>query len=41
VKTVVSFKDKTAVVTYDDAKVDIKRLTDATTNAGYPSAPKL
>jgi periplasmic mercuric ion binding protein len=41
VKTVVSFKDKTAVVTYDDAKVDIKRLTDATTNAGCPSAPKL
>jgi len=40
-KAVVSFKDKTAVVTYDDAKVDIKRLTDATTNAGYPSAPKL
>jgi mercuric ion binding protein len=39
-KAVVSFKDKTAVVTYDDARVDIKRLTDATTNAGYPSAPK-
>jgi periplasmic mercuric ion binding protein len=36
----VSFKDKTAVVTYDDAKVDVKGLTDATTNAGYPSAPK-
>lgn len=39
-KAVVSFKDKTAVVTYDDAKVDVKSLTDATTNAGYPSAPK-
>jgi periplasmic mercuric ion binding protein len=39
-KAVVSFKDKTAVVTYDDAKVDVRRLTDATTNAGYPSAPK-
>jgi periplasmic mercuric ion binding protein len=36
----VSFKDKTAVVTYDDAKVDVKGLTDATTNAGYPSAPR-
>jgi mercuric ion binding protein len=36
----VSFKDKTAIVTYDDAKVDVKSLTDATTNAGYPSAPK-
>jgi periplasmic mercuric ion binding protein len=40
-KAVVSFKDKTVVVTYDDAKVDVRRLTDATTNAGYPSAPKL
>jgi periplasmic mercuric ion binding protein len=39
-KAVVSFKDKTAVVTYDDAKVDVRGLTDATTNAGYPSAPK-
>jgi mercuric ion binding protein len=40
-KVAVSFKDKTAIVTYDDAKADVKRLTDATTNAGYPSAPKL
>jgi periplasmic mercuric ion binding protein len=39
-KAVISFKDKTAVVTYDDAKVDVKGLIDATTNAGYPSAPK-
>lgn len=39
-KAVVSFKDKTAVVTYDDAKADVKSLTAATTNAGYPSAPK-
>jgi mercuric ion binding protein len=39
-KAVVSFKDQTAVVTYDDAKVDVKSLIDATTNAGYPSAPK-
>ena len=39
-KAMVSFKNKTAVVTYDDAKVDVKSLTDATTNAGYPSAPK-
>jgi periplasmic mercuric ion binding protein len=37
---IVSFKDKTATVTYDDDKVDVKRLTDATTNAGYPSTPK-
>jgi periplasmic mercuric ion binding protein len=36
----VSYKDKTAIVTYDDSKVDVKALTAATTNAGYPSAPK-
>ena len=28
------------VPTYDDGKADVKSLTDATTNAGYPSAPK-
>ncbi|MBI2712905.1 MAG: mercury resistance system periplasmic binding protein MerP [Rhizobiales bacterium] len=39
-KAVVSYKDKTAVVTYDDSKADVKALTAATTNAGYPSAPK-
>ena len=39
-KAMVSFKDKTATVTYDDGKADVKSLTDATTNAGYPSAPK-
>jgi periplasmic mercuric ion binding protein len=36
----VSYKDKTAIVTYDDSKADVKALTAATTNAGYPSAPK-
>jgi len=39
-QAVVSYKDKTAVVTYDDAKTDVKMLITATTNAGYPSAPK-
>ena len=39
-KATVSFKDKTAIVTYDDGRVDVKSLTDATTNAGYPSTPK-
>jgi len=39
-KVVVSFADKTATVSYDDAKTDTKALTTATTNAGYPSAPK-
>jgi periplasmic mercuric ion binding protein len=36
----VSFKDKTATVTYDDSRTDITALTTATTKAGYPSAPK-
>jgi len=36
----VSYKDKTAMVTYDDTRTDVKALTAATTNAGYPSAPK-
>ena len=39
-KVVVSFKEKTAVVTYEDEKSDVTTLTTATTNAGYPSAPK-
>ena len=39
-RAVVSFKDKTAVVTYDDSQADVSALTNATTKAGYPSAPK-
>jgi mercuric ion binding protein len=39
-KVVVSYKDKTAIVTYDDVRTDVKALTEATTNAGYPSTPK-
>jgi mercuric ion binding protein len=37
-KVSVSYKDKTAVVTYDDTKADVAALTAATTKAGYPSA---
>jgi mercuric ion binding protein len=37
----VSYKDKTVVVIYDDSKIDLKALTAATTNAGYPSALKI
>jgi mercuric ion binding protein len=40
VNAIVSYKDKTAIVTYDDTKADVMSLTSATTNAGYPSAPK-
>jgi mercuric ion binding protein len=36
----VSYKDKTAIVTFDDAKTGVNALTTATTNAGYPSVPK-
>jgi mercuric ion binding protein len=39
-KVAVSYKDKTAIVTFDDAKTGMDALTTATTNAGYPSAPK-
>lgn len=37
---VVSAEDKSAVVTYDDSKAQVEALVKATTNAGYPSAPK-
>ena len=39
-RVAVSLQQKTATVTYDDAKTNVKALTAATTNAGYPSAPK-
>jgi mercuric ion binding protein len=39
-KVAVSYMDKTAIVTFDDAKTGVNALTAATTNAGYPSAPK-
>jgi mercuric ion binding protein len=35
-----SYKDKQAVVTYDDSKTSVDALTKATANAGYPSTPK-
>lgn len=36
----VSFEDKTATVTFDDAQASITDLTQATGDAGYPSHPK-
>jgi len=39
-KAIVSYEDKTAVVTFDDAKTAVPALISATTNAGYPSALK-
>ncbi len=39
-KVGVSYKERTATVVYDDTKADVNQLTSATTNVGYPSAPK-
>ena len=35
----VSFEEHRAIVVYDDATATIAALTDATTQAGYPSHP--
>ncbi|MBA3904796.1 MAG: mercuric transport protein periplasmic component [Rhodocyclaceae bacterium] len=37
---VVSYEKQEAVVTFDDAKVNVEALTKATANAGYPSSLK-
>jgi mercuric ion binding protein len=39
-RVTISLEDKTATVTYDDAKAAVPALIRATTDAGYPSAPK-
>ena len=39
-KATVSLKDKTAVVVYDDAMVDVGVLVQATSKAGFPSVLK-
>lgn len=39
-KVSVSFKEKTAVVVFDDVRAEVKDLTNATNSAGYPSKPK-
>lgn len=39
-KASVSFKDKTAVVIFDDAKASVEDLTSATAEAGFPSELK-
>jgi mercuric ion binding protein len=39
-KVAVSYKNKTAVVTFDDTRTDAAALIAATTNAGYPSTAK-
>ena len=39
-KTNVTFENREAVVTFDDGKTTIEKLTQATENAGYPSSLK-
>ena len=39
-KVAVTYEPKEAVVTFDDAKTSVAKLTEATANAGYPSALK-
>lgn len=37
---IVSFKDRTALVGFDDAKASVTDLTNAVTKAGFPSQVK-
>ncbi|ABE44156.1 mercury resistance system periplasmic binding protein MerP [Polaromonas sp. JS666] len=39
-KTDVSFDKREAVVTFDDAKTSVQKLTKSTEDAGYPSSVK-
>lgn len=39
-KVEVSYEQRSAVVTFDDAKTTVEALTKATENAGYPSSVK-
>lgn len=39
-KVDVGFEKREAVVTYDDAKTSVQKLTKATEDAGYPSNAK-
>ena len=39
-KTNVTFEPREAVVTFDNARTSVQKLTQATTNAGYPSSVK-
>ncbi|ONN67839.1 mercury resistance system periplasmic binding protein MerP [Herbaspirillum sp. VT-16-41] len=39
-KADVSFEKREAIVTFDDAKTSVQKLTKATEDAGYPSSVK-
>lgn len=36
----INYVNREVIVTYDDAKVNVEILTEATKNAGYPSSAK-
>ncbi|MBW2309213.1 MAG: heavy-metal-associated domain-containing protein [Deltaproteobacteria bacterium] len=38
-EAVVSFKEKTAVIRYDDQKVDVRQMTEAVRQAGFTVLP--
>jgi periplasmic mercuric ion binding protein len=40
-RAAVSFKDKTAIITFDDNKAGLAALTAATAGVGFPSHPVL
>jgi mercuric ion binding protein len=39
-KVDVSYEDKTATVTFDDAKTTVAAIADASERAGFPAAPQ-
>jgi len=39
-KVDVRYEQREAIVTFDDAKASVQKLTQATENAGYPSSVK-
>ncbi len=39
-KVAVRYEQREAIVTFDDAKASVQKLTQATENAGYPSSVK-
>ena len=39
-KAEVSYEKREAIVTFDDAKTSVQKLTKATADAGYPSSVK-
>jgi len=40
-EVIVDLKAETATVTYDPKRVELAQMTDATTNAGFPSAVRV